>query len=211
MRLPLLGWCTALLLAAATLVGSSHAKPGAEGPDGVRRDPAGQKGISPYNEQLAKGRKAVQEGDLDGAVAAFQQATQLDDKPLLGYLLLGQVLLAKGDRAAAVQASQDGRQRAGTEQQQSKMLMFDADLSERTAEDANEGPDQDPEVTWKPPREAWTGYAAFVGGHPKAPDYRQSATEREKQIQARVKREKDYAIVRKRIADNAKKRGDSTK
>lgn len=207
MRRQLVAWSAALV---ATLgVADAWAADGkgtAPGPDGIRRDPAGQKGISPYNEQLAKGRKAFEDQDLDGAIAAFQQAIALDAEPMLGHILLGQAQWAKGDRAGAAKATQEGRQAAGTEAEQSKLLFLDAEVVERSAEDAQEGPEDDPETTWKPPQDAWSGYAAFVAGHTSALDYRASATERVKQIDARIKREKDYAIVRKRIADNAKKR-----
>lgn len=207
MRFELVAWGAVL---AGTLsvaeVSAAGSKGAGVGSDGVRRDPAGQKGISPYNERLAKGRKAFESKDLDGAIAAFEQAVASDKQPMTGYILLAQARWAKGDRAGAAQATEDARQSAGTEAQQSKLLFFDGEIAERTAEDAVKGPEDNPSDNWTTPKEAWSGYAAFVAGHTKALDYRASATERDKQIDARIKRETDYAIVRKRIADNAKKR-----
>jgi hypothetical protein len=207
MRFEILAWSAALAVTlGAADANAAGGKPGTPGADGIRRDPAGQKGISPYNEQLAKGRKAFEAKDLDGAIAAFQQAIALEAEPMLGHILLAQAQWAKGDRTAAAQTTQAARQSAGTEPQQSKLLFLDAEVAERAAEDQTEGPEEAPEPTWKPPKDAWSGYAAFVAGHTNALDYRASATERDKQIDARIQREKDFAIVRKRIADNAKKR-----
>jgi hypothetical protein len=208
MRFDLVTWSAALIVAlGAADARAAGSKPGTPDADGIRRDPAGQKGISPYNEQLAKGRKAFEAKDLDGAIAAFQQAIAQDGQPMLGHILLAQTQWAKGDRAAAAATIQGARQSAGTEPQQSKLLFLDAEVAERTAEDKVDGPEDTPEDSWKAPKEAWSGYASFVAGHTAALDYRASSTERDKQIEARIKREKDYAIVRKRIADNAKKRG----
>lgn len=200
-------WTIALAVAlGAVEAGAADAKPTGPDADGVRRDPAGQKGISPYGEALAKGRKAFERQDVDGAIAAFQQAIATDAEPMLGYILLAQAQLKKGDRPGAASTTRDARQRAGTEPEQSKLLFLDAEVAERTAEDATEGPEDEPENNWQPAKEAWSGYAAFVAGHTAALDYRPSAEERQKQVAARIKREQDYAIVRKRIADNAAKR-----
>ena len=180
MRFEILAWSAALALTLGAVdANAADAKVGTPGPDGIRRDPAGQKGISPYNEQLAKGRKAFEDKDLDGAIAAFQQAVALDAGPMLGHILLAQAQWAKGDRAAAAQTTQGARQSAGTESQQSKLLFLDAEVTERTAEDQAEGPEDAAEATWKPAKDAWNGYAAFVAGHTSALDYRASSTERD--------------------------------
>lgn len=200
----LLACCVALALSGSALGASAKEKAsGGADADGVHRDPAGQKGISPYNEALAKGRKAFGGQDYDAAIAAFQEAIGIDAKAAMAHLLLAQVHMAKGDAPGAKQALSSARETRGTEAEQSKLLMVQANVDERSAEPSKDGKAA---VTWNGAKESWSGYAAFVAGHSKAPDYRATATERNTKIDQRVKRVKDYEIVRKRIADNAKKR-----
>jgi hypothetical protein len=183
------------------------------GKDGIRRDPAGVRGLSPFQETLARGREAFQKQDLAGAIAHFQQATTLDDKQVLGYLLLAQVQLAKGELdAAAGTAALARKAQQGTPTHSSKALMLTADLAER----AVPGPAAKATVEALQPKldaakEAWDGYAGYVAGQSKAPDYRASATERKKQIDARLEREKAYVIVKQRIAENAREAEDKAK
>ena len=63
--LPMRRWMGALTF--AMLTGFSFTASAQEGD--VKRDPAGVKGISPYNEDLAKGRESSKKNDHAGAIA----------------------------------------------------------------------------------------------------------------------------------------------
>lgn len=199
----LLALCAAL---GTTVLAGSAAAAGAKAaasPDGVTRDPAGVKGISPFQEIIARGRKAVQAGDADGALAAFQQAVQTEPKATLGHVLLAQAQLLKGDAAAATQTVEGARATQAPEDITSKLLMLTADLVERGVPGTPAKPTLEaiqPKIDQA--RTAWEGYSSFVAGHTKAPDYRATATERKKQLDARLEREKAFQVVKQRIADN---------
>ena len=88
----------------------------------VKRDPKGVKGISPYNEDLAKGREAFANGDHDGAMTSFEAAIAKDDSKLMGYLLKAQTQLEKGDLAGALQTAEGAKTKQGNEHEQAKLL-----------------------------------------------------------------------------------------
>ena len=199
----------AIVLAGAT-VSTAAAQPKDPAPKEaaeVRRDPAGTKGISPYMEDIAKGRDAFQKQDPAAAIAAFDAAIAKDPDRLLGYLLKAQVQLTKDDLDGAIATAATGRTKKGTENEQSKLLFLSAELDERKA---NSKPGVENEVSalerlklkWDAVKEAWDRYVTYLEEHPGAPDYKASAEERKAQIDARVKRDADYAHVKKRIADN---------
>ncbi len=183
----------------------------------IRRDPKGQTGISPYNEELAKGREAFTGKDLDGAVAAFQRAINLEPGKMLAYVLMAQAQQAKSNLEAALQATKDGGTKQGTEGVQAKMLFGRSDLLEQqanTAPGADNAPGSSLDALaqkWATVKEAWTAYGAFLTGHPKVPNYQATAGERQKQVDARVKREKDYGAVRILIQNNEKERAKKKK
>jgi hypothetical protein len=193
----------AAVVAALAPSASAQPKPGAE----VRRDPAGTKGISPYMEELAKGRTAFQRKDTAAAIAAFDAAIAKDPERLLGYLLKAQAQLAKGDLDGAFSTAAVGRTKNGTEPEQGKLLFLSAELEERKA---NTKPGEENEVSalerlklkWDTVKDAWARYVTHQNGHPAGPDFKASAEERQLKIDARVKRDADYAQVKKRIADN---------
>jgi tetratricopeptide (TPR) repeat protein len=177
------------------------------GPDGVRRDPAGIKGISPYHEMLAKGRKLFQNKDYDGAIASFQEAVKLDAKNAYAYVLIAEVQLSKGDVDAAKQTLTDARDKEGAELAKAKLRFLAADTSER----AIPGIPSKPTVEALAPlvdlaKQTWDAYAAFVAEHTKAPDYRASSTERKKRLDGRVELEKAFVPVKQRITDRNKER-----
>jgi tetratricopeptide (TPR) repeat protein len=153
---------------------------------GPRKDPAGVTGISPFMEQINKGEAAFVARDFAGAVAAFQEAVKLDGQAMLGFYRLGEAQLAAGkpDEADAVWQTALGKK--GPEDLNAKVLFVIADLRER-------------QKKLQAAKDAWAAYTAFVQGHSKANGYPASATERQKQIDRRMKDEKDYAVVKERI------------
>ena len=61
-----------------------------------------QTASSPALEHLHAGVEAERSGQLDAAVAEFQQAAELDPKRASPHMLAGEALQAKGDLAAAL-------------------------------------------------------------------------------------------------------------
>jgi len=193
------------------------AQPAGEGAKEVRRDPKGQTGISPYNEELAKGREAFKNKDLEGAVAAFQRAINLEPTKMYGYVLMAQAQQAKANLEAAKQATTDGGSKKGTAGVQAKMLFVRADVVEQTTNSAP-GTDNAPGANldalaqkWDAVKQAWAAYAQFATTHTEVPNYQASADERQKKVDARVKLEKDYGAVRVLIANNEKERAKKKK
>jgi hypothetical protein len=74
----------------------------------------------------------------------------------------------------------------GSEELHARVLLCLADLRER-------------QKNWQGTRDAWGTYASFLTAHPKAAGYPNTPTERQKQVDRRVKDEKDYAAVKERI------------
>ncbi len=174
----------------------------------VKRDPNGVTGISPYNEDLAKGRAATQKGDPAGAIRHFDAAIAKDDR-LLGHLLKAQAQLLGGDRDAAIQTLEAARSKEGSEAEQAKCELLRADLAERSAapySDAapSEGSLKEALATkWDAVKTLWKAYAAYVAEHTRVPNYQATASERLEKIDARVQRDKDYGEVKVRIAKEA--------
>ena len=194
------------------LAGSLWATPAsAQDDDGVRRDPEGVTGISPYDEALAKGRKAFQSGDHDGAIAAFDDAIAKDGSRVMAYLLKAQAQMDKGDLAGATATAESANGKKGTEEAQSKVVFLQAELAERNAnqpkKDAPAAPTKKDALekalrsVWDKVKEGWSAYSAFVTEHTRAPNYGASADDRKQKVDDRVKREKDFGEVRAR-ADN---------
>src|SRR5437868_12331084 len=78
------------------------------GSDGVRRDPKGIKGISPYMELILKGDHAYVARDFDGAIAAYREAIKTEPEKALAHYRVGAAQLAKGDQKEAEAAFVDG-------------------------------------------------------------------------------------------------------
>ncbi|WP_437778413.1 hypothetical protein [Sorangium sp. So ce1097] len=157
------------------------------------KDPAGQTGISPYMEQILKGQASFVARDIPGAIAAFQEAIKLDPTKMLGFYRLGEAMLESANQAEAEAAWTTALGKKGTEALHAKVLFCLADLRER-------------QKSWQGAREAWGTYGAFVTSNPKAGGYPATATERQKQIDRRVKDEKDYAAVKERIVQREAER-----
>jgi tetratricopeptide (TPR) repeat protein len=102
------------------------------GDDGVRRDPKGVKGISPYLEQISKGDRAYVARDFEGAISAYREAIKLDPERGLGHYRVGSAQLAKGDQKEAEAAWVNGLRFTGRDTTLKAQLLFAlADLRER--------------------------------------------------------------------------------
>lgn len=158
-----------------------------EGAGDIRRDPEGKTGISPYMETIAKGERAFVSKDLEGARGAFQEAVQLDAGRMLGFYRLGETELALNKLEDAASSFQAALSKKGPADLQAKVLFALADIEER-------------QQKWADAKEAWAKYASFLQENDKAKGYPATADERQKQIDRRVKDEKDYGAVKERIA-----------
>ncbi len=200
-------------LALATLVGAlilpatnaSAAEVRKDGKGQIRKDPKGQTGISPYNELLAEGRKAIAADDKAGAVAAFKKAIAAQPDEMYGYLLLAQAELRAGDAATALKTVETVRKKKGTEAVQAKMLLLHANLDEQRAnvlppghKDAK-GVKPTSKDVWDLIKETLSAYKVFVTAHSSLPNYKATADDRKKKVDERVQREKDYGAVAERI------------
>jgi tetratricopeptide (TPR) repeat protein len=162
------------------------------GADGVRRDPNGIKGISPFEELIVKGDRAYLARDFDGAIAAYREAVQAAPQNAVGHFRLGSAQLAKGDQkeaeAAYVNAlrfvSKDGSLRG-------KLLFALADLRERQK-------NSDEAIA------RWKEYAKSAEEAREAITYPATATERVARNEAWKQNLADSAAVKDRIAKRLK-------
>jgi len=173
----------------------------------VRRDPAGQKGISPFMEKLAEGRRASADGKHDDAIRAFEDAMELEPDKLVPYLLKAQSLLAKDELDAAIDAASTGRTKQGTAAERSKLLFLSADLDERK-KDTPAGQDNEPSMleklskAWDEVKNSWNAYVALLEAQSVEPSFKASADDRKGKVDDRVKRDEDFAEVKKRAPNN---------
>ena len=193
----------AFALAASWFAPSSAWAQDGDGKQEVRRDPKGQKGISPYMEKLSEGRTASGEGKHDEAITAFDAAMKEDPDKLVPYLLKAQSLLAKGELDAAIEAAASGRQKQGTAAERSKLLFLSADLDERK-KNSPPGRDNEPSMleklsrAWDEVKSSWSAYTALLDAQPVEPAFEGTADERKTKVDDRVKRDEDFAKVKER-------------
>lgn len=158
-----------------------------------RKDPNGHTGISPYTEQVLKGQASFVARDIPGAIAAFQDAIKQDSSKMLGFYLLGEAMLESGNTAEAETAWNTALGKKGPDELHAKVLFCLADLRER-------------QKNLQAAKEAWGAYSAYLTSNPKAAGYPATAAERQKQIDRRLKDEKDYAAVKERIVQREAER-----
>ncbi len=102
------------------------------GADGVKRDPKGIKGITPFLELVGKGDRAYVARDFDGAIAAYREAIQKEPQNALGHYRVGSAQLAKGDQKEAEAAWVAGMRFVGKDGTlKAKLIFVLADLRER--------------------------------------------------------------------------------
>jgi tetratricopeptide (TPR) repeat protein len=128
--------------------------------------------------------------DFPGAVAAFQKAIEADPKNPLGHYFLGEAQLANNNmteaeaawtRASLESTDKDPALRA-------KILFVLADLKER-------------QKKWDEAKAAWQVYLDWATKYPEAKAFTGSGQSRQKMIDGMTTQDKQYAIVRQRIAD----------
>jgi tetratricopeptide (TPR) repeat protein len=187
--LALLLSCSALLIAVAAHADDKEAKKTASG---VRRDPKGIKGISPFWEAVKKGDAAFVARDFDGAIAAYREAITAEPENALGHYRAGEAQIAKGDLKEADAAFLSGLRFVGNDAMLKAKLEFAiADLRER-------------QKSYDDATQKWTDYESFTTATPDAKGYPASATERKKVVETWKKVSADAVEVKARIEKRLK-------
>ena len=162
------------------------------GSDGVRRDPKGIKGISPYMEQIAKGDRSYVARDFDGAISAYREAIKLEPERALGHYRVGSAQLAKGDQKEAEAAFVNGLRFVGKDGTLKAKLIFAlADLRERQK--------NNDEAIGR-----WKEYSKNAEDEQEAITYPATATERVTRNETWKQLLVDGAAVKERIAKRLK-------
>ena len=160
--------------------------------DGVRRDPKGIKGISPYLEQIVRGDRAYVARDFDGAILNYREAIKLEPEKALGHYRIGAAQLAKGDQKEAEAAYVNGLRFVGKDGTLKAKLIFAlADLRERQK--------NNDEAIGR-----WKEYAKNAEDEKEAITYPGTATERIARNEAWKKNASESEEVKARIAKRLK-------
>lgn len=166
-------------------------KPKATPDGGEKHDPENITSLSQFMELVGKGNEKYAAKDYPGAIDLFKKAILLNPRNPLGPYLLGEAYLATNnlpEAEAAFKAAEEINDAKTPPLVRSHVLFAVADCYER-------------EKKWEPARAAWqtyTDHAAKLGpdggGHPL------SGAARLKAIDDWLKLDKQYEIVRQRIA-----------
>jgi tetratricopeptide (TPR) repeat protein len=169
------------------------------GADGVRRDPKGIKGISPYTELINKGDRAFVARDFDGAIAAYREAIKLDPEKALGHYRVGEAQLIKGDQKEAEASFVNGLRFVGRDGTLKGKLVFAlADLRERQK--------NNDEAIGR-----WKEYSTNAETEKEAITYPATATERVARNEAWKKNAAESAEVKDRIAKRLKEADEASR
>jgi tetratricopeptide (TPR) repeat protein len=155
--------------------------------DGVRRDPKGVKGISPFWEAIKKGDDAFAARDIDGAKLAYQEAIRLEPQNAMGHYRMGEAELSKGNLKEAEAIWTTALRFAGSNAVlKGKILFVIADVKERqrSFEEATNG---------------WNAYDVHAKAETKSNSYPATAADRKKRITDWKQLEIDYGAVKERI------------
>jgi tetratricopeptide (TPR) repeat protein len=164
----------------------------AKSDDGVKRDPKGIKGISPYQALIVKGDRAYVARDFDGAIAAYREAIQKEPQNALGHYRVGSAQLAKGDQKEAEAAWVAGLRFVSKNGSLKARLIFAlADLRERQK-------NTDEAIT------RWKEYSVNAETEKEAVTYPATATERVSRNEAWKKNAAESAEVKERIGKRLK-------
>jgi tetratricopeptide (TPR) repeat protein len=175
--------------AAVSASASVEPSPGASA-GGKRRDPENVTGISEFMETCVSGNAKYVSRDFTGAIDLYRKAIQSNPKHPLGHYLLGEAQLAAGNIGEAeaswkqAELVADGRDPT----LRARILFVLADIRER-------------QKRWDDAKAAWRVYADWSAKYADAGVFPQSASSRQQVIDAMMKQDKAYDIVRQRIAE----------
>jgi tetratricopeptide (TPR) repeat protein len=194
-RLSLCWVASSLVLSVAAFAAPKKAAP----PSGVRRDPHGVKGISPFQEAVKKGDDALVARDFDGALAAYREAISSEPENALGQYRLGEAQIAKGDLPDADAAFVAGLRFVGADASLKAKLQFAlADIRER-------------QKNYDDATAKWTDYQTQTTELKESKGFPATAIERKKVIEAWKKLSEDSAEVKARIEKRLKEADDAVR
>ena len=187
----------AMMLGVALLPGEaagqkpSPGKPAPQQPDaGERHDPENVTALSQLMETLGKGTERYMAKDYPGAIDVYKKAIQLNPRHPLGPYLLGEAYLATnnlGEAEAAFKAAEELND-PKLQLVRSHVLFAVADVYER-------------QKKWEQARAAWQVYTEHTSRlGPDGGGHAQSGAARMKAIDDWLKLDKQYEVVRQRIA-----------
>src|SRR5262245_47318801 len=184
-------WVVLPLALAVPVTASAQEKSKSEGKatasGGMRRDPTGVKGVSPFWEALKKGADLYVARDFDGAISAYKDAITKDPQNPMGHYRIGEAHLAKNDTQEAEAAWVSALRYVGKDHMlKAKILFVLADLRER-------------QKSYDDATDRWGAYEQFAKQQPSAKAYPATATERKKRVADWKKLLVDYGEVKKRI------------
>ncbi len=169
--------------------------------DGVRRDPKGVTGISPFWEELKQGDNAYLARTYDAALEHYKKATMIDPQQGIGHLRMAEAQLrmnALGDAEQSLVAAQRFTERDPA--LRAKTFFMLADLRER------QGNLDEAIATWRAYEKLAQGQpqsSPEVGSQGATPPpvkiYVETAQERVKRLEAKKELNTAYAAVRERI------------
>jgi tetratricopeptide (TPR) repeat protein len=138
--------------------------------DGVRRDPKGKQGLSPFWEAVRRGDAAALARDYVKAKQAYQEAITFEPKRAIAHYRIGQVEVLAGKLSDAETAYNDALRFVDSEPTLHAHLLFVlADLKERQEQ-------RDAAL------KAWQAYADYLKSESRAKGYPATAEERQKRI-----------------------------
>lgn len=154
---------------------------------GVRHDPKGKKGISPFWDAIRRGDEAAMAGDFIKAEASYNAAAEIAPRHPIAPLRLGQVLIRAGKLTQAETAYQQALELTEKDVTLHAAALFVlADLKERQGR-------RDEAIL------AWKAYAEYLRKEPSARGYLETPTEREQRISRYKEVAADSKNVRERI------------
>jgi hypothetical protein len=158
--------------------------------DGGRYDPDNITAISESMETLLKGNARYGAKDFPGAIDLYKRAIQLNPRSALGPYLLGEGYLAMNNLGEAEAAFKQAQEISDTRNPalRSRVLFAVADVFERQKKFA------DAKTAWQ----AYNEHASKLGADGGA--FPASGAERLRVVEAILKLDKDYELVRQRIA-----------
>src|SRR5882672_11186747 len=161
---------------------AAPAAPAATG--GVKRDPKGIKGISPFWESIKNGDDSLAARHTEGAKTAYQEAIRLEPQNPMGHYRMGEAELTKGNVKEAEALWQTALRFSGENAaMRAKVLFVLADVKERqrALEEATNG---------------WNAYETHAKSAPTAKTYPATAVDRKKRVADWKKLEADYGPVK---------------
>jgi tetratricopeptide (TPR) repeat protein len=179
-----------LLLLAPALALSPLLAPMVARGDGPKKsgDAAASASNREYATDLSQGNAKYVARDFDAAIALYRKAIEVSPNLPSGHYLLGEAQLAAGHLDEA-EASW-GRALGASDKDPSlhaKVLFVLADLKERQRK-------------WDDAKAAWQAYLDWADRHPNASAFPPSALSRQQVLDAVIKQDKSYEVVRQRIA-----------